>query len=65
MKGYVINCLDGSVKAVFEGKKENIEDTIRKCTEEQPYGRVDDIKIEWSSSSDEFKGFWIGPTQGC
>ncbi len=57
--GWVKNLLDGSVGAVFEGEKEDIESLIRWCKTEQPYASVTGADVEWVEYKGEFKRFEI------
>ena len=43
--GWVMNMPDGSVRAVFEGEREDIERIVRKLRTEHPAARID-----WSRS---------------
>ena len=45
IKGYVKNNPDGTVEAVFEGEKENIEKMIELCKKGPERARVDKIDI--------------------
>lgn len=40
VKGWVSNCPDGTVKAVFEGIGENIDITVEMCVNDQPLANV-------------------------
>ena len=57
--GWVMNLPDGSVSAVFEGDKEDIQNVINWCKTEQPYARVDSANVEWMEYQGEFKRFEI------
>ena len=57
--GWVMNLPDGSVSAVFEGSKEDIQNLINWCKTKQPYARVDSANVEWVEYQGEFKGFEI------
>lgn len=59
LNGWIRNLQDGSVEAVFEGKKEEIEALIEWCRKHQPYAVVDDVKIEWKKCRKEFNRFEI------
>jgi len=59
VNGWVMNLPDGSVKAVFEGERKDIDEVIRKLREEHPYARVDRIEIDWKEARNEFDGFEI------
>lgn len=59
VKGWVMNCKDGSVKAVFEGEKADILEVIRLLREEHPYARVDRVDVKWGDFTGEFSDFTI------
>jgi len=56
--GWVMNMPDGSVRAVFEGERRDIEELIRKLRHEHPAAQVDDVSISWSEGDrrhDDFR----------
>ena len=57
--GWVRNLQDGSVEAVFEGTKEDIEEAIQWCKTSQPHARVTSVDIIWEDYQDRFQGFEI------
>jgi acylphosphatase len=57
--GWVRNLRDGTVQAVFEGEKENIEEVIRMLKEEHPIARVDEIDAVWTEYRNQFDRFEI------
>ena len=57
--GWVMNMPDGSVKAVFEGKKERIEELVHRLRTQHPSARVDKVEINWADGSNEFEEFEI------
>ena len=59
VKGWVKNLPDGHVEAVFEGKKESVEEVIRMCKEEQPHGKVSSADIAWEEAEGGFDGFSV------
>ena len=59
LKGWVKNLYDGRVEAVFEGKKELIEQAIRKCHQGPPGARVTNIEVKWEEFMEDIKGFAI------
>jgi len=44
--GYVRNCSDGSVEAVFEGEREAVERLVEFCREGPRRARVDWVDVE-------------------
>ena len=65
VKGCVMNCPDGSVKAVFEGSVDNIQSTIDKCLNEQPYARVSGHDVKWGEHTGKYREFDIRHSGGC
>ncbi|MEM2943958.1 MAG: acylphosphatase [Methanomassiliicoccales archaeon] len=59
VNGRVRNLSDGTVFAIFEGKKEQIEEVIRKLRYEHPYAKVDSVEITWLPYRNEFYDFRI------
>ncbi len=57
--GWVMNLPDGSVKAIFEGEKENIQELIRKLRFEHPSAHVDGMSISWSEGKRLYADFQI------
>ena len=62
LNGWVKNCTDGTVEAVFEGDKQAILDVIQWLKSKHPYARVSDAKIDWSAAKNEFDTFSIRRT---
>ncbi len=59
VNGWVKNLSNGTVAAIFEGEKENIEEVIRMLREEHPLARVDKVDLVWSECKDQFDRFDI------
>jgi acylphosphatase len=57
--GWVMNMPDGSVRAVFEGEREDIEKVVMRLRTEHPAARVDRVEIKWSECKSEFCSFEI------
>ena len=57
--GWVRNGVDGNVEAVFEGKKESIEQMIDWCRKGPELARVMDIDIKSERYTGEFKSFEV------
>jgi acylphosphatase len=57
--GWVRNLSDGSVGAVFEGERADIEEVVRQLREEHPAARVDSVEIKWSEPLGQFDDFAI------
>jgi len=60
IKGWVKNRADGSVEAMFEGKKENVEFVLCWCSEEgPPLSDVTNVAVNWEGYSGKFNEFKI------
>ena len=59
IKGWVRNLYDGSVEALFEGSKEDIEQAIKHCQMGPPGARVEDIGVTWEDYRGDLQGFQI------
>jgi len=59
LNGWVKNCRDGTVKAVFEGCQEVIQQAVEWCHQGPPRALVTDIVIKWSDSTENLSGFSI------
>jgi acylphosphatase len=59
VNGWVRNLRDGSVEAVFEGEKGDVENLIGWCRNEQPHARVVGVKVKWEDHSGEYESFEI------
>lgn len=57
--GWVENCPDGKVEAVFEGEKKAVEQAVAWCYHGPPYAMVQDVKLEWEEFQNEFSSFNI------
>lgn len=57
--GTVRNRSDGSVEAVFEGEKNDVESVIFKCGNRQPMGKVTSLEVRWTNPTGEFSEFSI------
>ncbi len=59
VKGWVKNRRDGSVEALFEGHKENVEQIIRWCHRGPSEARVVNVHTTWENYTGEFEDFSI------
>ncbi len=57
LTGWVRNCPDGSVEAIFEGNKQAVDLAIEWCREGPPAAKVIDIKIAWTDATGDFETF--------
>lgn len=61
--GCVMNKNDGTVAASLEGKKENIEQLLKKLKKGPPFASVKDIQIKWGKCSARSGRFEIRGTE--
>lgn len=59
VQGWVMNCPDGTVRAVFEGEEGDILKVVKLLEEEHPLAVVDDLKLDWSDFTGDFSDFRI------
>jgi acylphosphatase len=59
LTGFVRNLPDGSVEAVFEGEREDIEACISWNRASQPHARVSSADVAWSVPTGEFGSFEV------
>lgn len=57
--GWVKNKSNGSVEAVAEGSKEQLDDFLEKCSCGPQTAEVVEVRRTWEEASGEFKGFEI------
>ncbi len=59
LRGWVRNLSDGSVEALLEGDRDEIERAIKHCHSGPPGARVDDIDVTWEDYQGDQQGFQI------
>jgi acylphosphatase len=57
--GWVKNLADGSVEALFEGEKENVERAVDFCRRGPLGAHVQNLDVKWEACSGEFQDFRI------
>ena len=57
VKGWIRNLPDGRVEAIFEGKKEKIEEMIDFCKRGPPTAKVTRVKAIWEEYSGIYSDF--------
>jgi acylphosphatase len=62
LTGWVRNCRDGTVEAVFCGAQSQIDQMIKQCHEGPPAAQVDRINVE-SDTDLSYSGFEKRPTK--
>jgi acylphosphatase len=63
VKGWVRNCQDGTVEAVFEAESEKVDLMLDWSKKGPPMASVSDIKVDSINYSGEYKGFSIRPSK--
>ena len=59
LTGWVRNLEDGSLEALFEGSREEVEGVIAWNRTSQPHAQVSEVHVSWSEPADEFRTFEI------
>lgn len=57
LTGWVRNCVDGSVEAVFEGERQDVLAAVEWCRQGPPAATVSSVQVEWHAFQDEFESF--------
>jgi acylphosphatase len=60
--GWVRNRPEGTVEAVFEGTRQQVEAAIEWCWKGSPASRVEDVAVSWEPYRGESGQFVIRPT---
>ena len=61
VSGWVRNKSDGTVEAVFEGPRKQVEQMLDWCRKGAPLARVDRVDVEWRDAAGQFRSFAIVP----
>ena len=59
VNGWVRNCPDGTVEAVFEAESEKVDQMLEWCKKGPPMASVLDVKIDKKKYAGEFEAFSI------
>jgi acylphosphatase len=59
LSGWVKNCLDGRVEAVFEGEREKVEQVLKWCQKGPPGAMVRNVEENWGDATGDFDSFSI------
>ena len=62
IKGWVRNRREGTVEAVAEGPREQLEKFAAWCRHGPPLARVNEVEVAWQSATGEFDRFAIART---
>lgn len=57
--GWVRNKADGSVEALFEGTRQNVETMLEWCETGPPLSHVTDVNVSWGEYTGKYDGFDI------
>ncbi len=61
LNGWVHNLPDGRVEFVAEGPREAVEALVQWSHRGSPYGRVEDVEVNWEEEQGLEPGFYIAP----
>ena len=59
VSGWVRNKSDGTVEAVFEGKKSDTKAALQWCHEGPAFASVESVEVEWEDYRGEPAGFQV------
>lgn len=59
LSGYVKNLWNGDVEIYAEGRKEFLEEIVKKAGEGPSHSRVSDCKVEWLDFTNKYDNFEI------
>jgi acylphosphatase len=57
LTGWVRNLPDGTVEAVAEGPRQDLERLVAWCRQGPPAARVAEVEVEWSAATDSYSRF--------
>ena len=59
LSGWVENLRDGSVEAVIEGPRQEVEEVVDWAEEGPPRANVEDLQVDWEEATGEFREFEV------
>ena len=59
VSGWVRNRHDGSVEAIFEGERADVEAALAWCRQGPSLSRVDHVRVSWRQYVGDLEGFTI------
>ncbi len=59
VKGFTENTDDGNVRIIAEGFKSQLNDLLKTVKSGSEYSAVEECRIEWHDSKNEFDGFSV------
>jgi acylphosphatase len=59
LNGYAKNLYNGDVEIVAEGRKEFLEELVKKAGQGPSYASVDSIRVEWLDFTNKYHNFEI------
>ena len=57
LTGWVRNCTNGTVEAVFEGEEDSVGAMVDWCRQGPSSAVVDDVSVAWQQATGEFRRF--------
>ncbi len=57
--GWVRNLHNGTVEAVFEGTRDQVEQMLEWCRKGPPFARVNMVDVKWKDAAGAFRSFDI------
>jgi acylphosphatase len=57
--GWVRNCSDGTVEALFEGPEDTVRKAVDWCWQGSPMSHVSDVRVQWEDYTGEFDNFSV------
>ena len=59
LTGWVKNCPDGSVEALFEGERNEVKKAVDWCYQGPPAAQVNHVDVSWETSDLQYERFSI------
>ena len=59
VRGWVRNQADGTVAAVFEGSKQDVDQAVEWCWQGSPMSKVTDVAVQWETPTGQHDRFDI------
>ena len=59
VSGWVKNQIDGTVAAVFEGSKEDVDAILEWCKQGPPHAKVTHVDVAWEDYKGEYESFEV------
>lgn len=59
LNGWVRNLPDGTVEALFEGDRDQVDQMLKWCWKGSPHSRVNDVQVTWKAYEGGLDGFSV------